>query len=72
MSRYTQRDDVSIDLLLAMLDDAQKELSALCHGKRFRMTVPVQDDDSDMVIGDALRHAEAFVKAVQQRDLGEA
>lgn len=58
--------DVSVGELLAMLTRAHDELSALCHGKRWVMHVPVDADDSDMVIGDALRHAEAFVKATAE------
>jgi hypothetical protein len=65
MSRYEQKENVSLDGLLALIDAAQEELSALCKGKKFRMTIPVEHDDSDMVIGDALRHAQAFVRAVK-------
>ena len=54
---------VSVDELLALLAQAHTEVSALCNGKRWRMSIPVEHDDSDMVIGDALRHAAAFVKA---------
>lgn len=69
MTRYveTQAEDVSYESLLGMLQRAQEELTRLCHGKRFRMSVPVEHDDSDMVIGDALRHAEAFIKAAWNR-----
>jgi hypothetical protein len=55
--------------IVALIERAHEELSALCKGKRFRMSVPVDDADSDMVIGDALRHSLAFFKAALERHL---
>lgn len=64
MPRYDiDRKPESLAELEPMILLAQEELSALCHGKRFRMSVPVDSEDSDMVIGDALRHSLAFVRA---------
>lgn len=53
----------SLAELEPMILAAQEELSALCNGKKFRMSIPVDDTDSDMRIGDALRHSLAFVRA---------
>jgi hypothetical protein len=65
MARYVVgREPETLAELEPMIVAAQNELSALCEGKRFRMSIPVEDTDSDMVIGDALRHALAFVRAV--------
>jgi hypothetical protein len=67
MSRYDiDKKPQSLAELEPMILAAQAELSAICNGKRWRMSIPVQDDDSDMVIGDALRHSLAFVRAVLQ------
>lgn len=64
MARYDiDKKPESLDELEPMIEAAQAELSALCHGKRFRMSIPVEAEDSDMVIGDALRHSLAFVRA---------
>lgn len=63
MSRYVQKEHVTAEELMAMIEAAHAELSALCAGKRFRMCIPVEADDSDVVIGDALRHSLRFVKA---------
>lgn len=64
MSRYNpDKKPESLAALAPLILAAQAELSALCNGKRFRMSIPVDDADSDMVIGDALRHALAFVHA---------
>jgi hypothetical protein len=45
------------------IEAAHKELSALCHGKQFRMCIPVQPDDTDRVIGEGLR---AGMKALDE------
>ncbi len=45
----------NIEQLKANIEAAQKELSALCHGKRFMMSIPMQQDDPDIVIGAGLR-----------------
>lgn len=64
MAKYDMdRKPESLSELEPMILAAQEELKALCNGKRFRMSVPVDDTDSDMVIGDALRHSLAFVRA---------
>lgn len=63
MSKYQPKESVTPDELLAMLDAAHAEISAVNHGKRWQMTVPVQHDDSDVVICDALRHARRFILA---------
>jgi hypothetical protein len=63
MARYDIDKQPQLNELAPMIVAAQDELSALCNGKRFRMSIPVEDTDSDMVIGDALRHSLAFVRA---------
>lgn len=40
--------------LMQQIEAAQNELSELCKGKQFRMSIPVQETDSDVVIGSAL------------------
>lgn len=40
--------------VLELIKLAQKEVSALNHGKRWRMSIPVDVDDSDIVISGAL------------------
>jgi len=43
-------------------DAAREELSRLCHGGRFRMTIPAQPDDSDVILGDALQALKALTE----------
>ena len=43
-------------------DAAREELSRLCHGGRFRMSIPVQPDDSDVILGDALQALKALTE----------
>jgi hypothetical protein len=44
-----------MDRALEVIGAAEEELNNLCQGKRkFTMCVPVQDDDTDIVIGNAL------------------
>ena len=38
-----------------LVEDAHREISALCHGKHWTMCVPVQGDDSDIIISEALQ-----------------
>jgi hypothetical protein len=43
---------------------AHAELSALCKGKRFQMSIPAQEDyDSDLLIGASLRDVHALLTA---------
>lgn len=39
---------------------AQSESDRLCHGKPWRMSIPVRDDDSDIIFGDLIRAARAL------------
>jgi hypothetical protein len=40
----------------ALVDAAHAEISRLCHGKRWQMTIPLDEErDSDVIIGNALR-----------------
>ena len=43
-------------------DAASAELQRLCEGKRFRMSIPAQPDDSDVVLGDALQALKALTE----------
>lgn len=43
-------------------DAANAELQRLCEGKRFRMSIPVQPDDSDVVLWDALQALKALIE----------
>jgi len=43
-------------------DAASAELQRLCEGKRFRMSIPVQPDDSDVILGDALQALKALTE----------
>lgn len=43
-------------------DAAREELSRLCHGGRFRMSIPAQPDDSDVILGDALQALKALTE----------
>lgn len=67
----TKEDEVfSYETLLGRLNRAHTEVTDLCKGtRRWTMCIPVQDSDSDMVIGDAIRHAIAFVEAVKGRQV---
>jgi hypothetical protein len=41
-----------------LVERAHNEIDALCNGKRWRMCIPVQGDDSDIILGEALRAQE--------------
>lgn len=57
--------------VLAAIDRAADMVDALCMGKRrWLMSVPVQDDDPDIVISDALRLARAALAT--EREAGHA
>jgi len=43
-------------------DAASAELQRLCEGKRFRMSIPAQPDDSDVILGDALQALKALTE----------
>ena len=43
-------------------DAASAELRRLCEGKRFRMSIPAQPDDSDVILGDALQALKALTE----------
>jgi len=43
-------------------DAAREELSRLCRGGRFRMSIPVQPDDSDVILWDALQALKALIE----------
>ena len=49
-------------------DAASAELQRLCEGKRFRMSIPAQLDDSDVILGDALQALKALTEG---HDLAE-
>jgi len=40
--------------LMQQIEAAQNELSELCKGKQFKMSIPVHQTDSDVIIGNAL------------------
>jgi hypothetical protein len=47
---------------LAAIEKAHDEVSALCHGKRWVMSVPArEDEDSDLVIANALHKAKVLL-----------
>jgi hypothetical protein len=52
--------------LQARIEKAHDELSKLCKGKQIRMCIPVQPDDTDMVIGDGLRAGREALKEIEQ------
>jgi len=56
---------ITVASVIEEIEKAQDEISAICHGKRWRMCVPVDDGESDIVIGDALRHAKILIQRLQ-------
>ena len=60
-----------LDQICRRLEAAQQEVFALCKGKQWRMTIPVQADDSDRCIMAALgdiRDLLALAEAVKAID----
>ena len=53
-------------------DAASAELQRLCEGKRFRMSIPAQPDDSDVILGDALQALKALMAELDRRRDAEA
>lgn len=47
--------DMTAEAIRAREEAAHAALSALCHGGKFTMTIPVQPDDTDILIGNSLR-----------------
>jgi hypothetical protein len=43
------------------IEKAEAKLDALCNGQRWRMSIPVRQDDPDIVIGQALMQAKAVI-----------
>jgi hypothetical protein len=41
--------------LAELVERAHNEIDALCNGKRWQMCIPVQADDSDIILGETLR-----------------
>lgn len=58
---------LDLDAIDQRLDAAREELSALCHGgKRWLMTIPANPrEDSDLIIGAALRDAHKMLVALR-------
>ena len=55
------------ELIKQRLAAARQELSALCKGRRFTMSIPAQPDyDSDLLIGATLRDTHALLEEVEQ------
>ena len=55
-----------LDDIALMTWDADNELRRLCGGKRFRMCIPVQPDDSDLVIGRALNAIPVLLRRIRE------
>lgn len=60
---------LNLDEIERAIHAASRELERLCDGGRFRMCVPVQDTDSDMVLNQALSLALKLVKLLQERSI---
>jgi hypothetical protein len=58
--------EIDLDASAARLEKARAELSALCHGKRFLMSIPVREDDSDRIIGNALSDMRKLIQEVER------
>jgi len=70
-----------LDQIRRRLEAAQQEVFALCKGKHWRMTVPVQDDDSDRTLMASLgdlrdllavcEAAKVFLESCEQDEIGD-
>jgi hypothetical protein len=49
----------SVEAAIFAIEKAEAKLDALCNGQRWRMSIPVRQDDPDIVIGQALMQAKA-------------
>jgi hypothetical protein len=58
--------------LKAKIEKAWDELNALCQGKKFRMCIPVQPDDTDRVIGEGLRAGMDALEEIKHLRVGFA
>jgi hypothetical protein len=45
---------------------AYDELWELCHSKQFRMSIPMRETDSDIVIGNGLRFIEDLIDEIER------
>lgn len=57
--------------VLAQIEAALTEVSALCRGKRWQMRIPVDSTDSDFAISAALMLARRLLLAGSQAPRGE-
>lgn len=64
---------MTFDEIKTLLEAARKEVSDLCKGeRRWTMHLPARKDDSDLLIGGALRTAEKLLAVVEAaRDFEE-
>jgi hypothetical protein len=58
------------DEALVAIEKAREEVSALCNGKRWTMSIPAREgEDSDLVIADALRKARSALLASRPSEI---
>jgi hypothetical protein len=50
------------------IEAAQNEVSELCKGKRFKMSIPVQETDTDVIISGALTSASERIKELEEEN----
>lgn len=61
----SELNDGVIKAALDAIDKADRMVDDLCHGAKWTMRVPADEDkDSDLVIGDALHKARQILKAL--------
>jgi hypothetical protein len=60
------RPPVDLTEARAAVKAAYDELSALCHSKQFRVSIPMRDTDSDIVIGIGLHFIEDLIDEVER------
>lgn len=61
---------MSTSELLVLMERAHDAVVKACkNGGKFSMHVPVEEDDLDVLVGSALRHAKTFLKALDLSEL---
>jgi hypothetical protein len=58
-----ERYNDKVERVIASLKRAEEVVFGLCQGNKWRMSIPVQPDDTDIVIADALRDAIELLSA---------
>lgn len=65
------REVQSPEAILARVEQARQAVDTMCQWRRWTMCIPVQDEDSDIVIVDVFNQCALLVELLRSRTEGE-